>query len=820
LRGEEGVLFLVFHGRPDTMAPRRVHILTAIALVGVGLVVLAGANLHLTLDSDQVSAWVQPRASAALNRPVTLGRAGVSLWPRPSVRLTDVSVGNLPDFDGPKLANVDAARLDVAWLPLIVGRVHVRRLVLIGADLHMAIDERGTSNFGDLVPRSGPLDPAPASLSLRIREIALLNSSITYFDAHGGRSLMVSGVEVEAALDPVDGGWQTTLAARSDSLLVRFAGLGQEIVRGAGPSAVLRARSGAERGAIEIDEGRLAFVKDTVAVYGSLALGGREPRFEVLFTDEDVSAGFLTELFPTASRSELLPVIEGKLGLMVQLHGGSGTPPALRGSLRLSDVSVRIRGEPMIDRVSGMLAVTPDTILVDSLAGRFAGGPFELSGTIARAAGVAAFVARGAPDLDAFDRLGLLPDGVTLSGDADLYLSVVGPSSSLDSIEVVGVATLMGLRLEHHRLGVPLYVPSGEISFVGREAHWADLTVLVGQDRVTTTGSIVDLFDALPLAERALRVEANVNAPRLDLDAALPPRDSTSRVTYAQLALAHLGGRSIDGQSAGAVARTLGLARPERLPAFGAFDLTADTLVFRSHVLEGVRARVELGDSALAVPEATFGTWGGSGRGSLELGIGPGTEEPFALVLALEDVDAAPFLSAMSPAGESVSGILDLLLEVHGSTDQGLLPHAEKLTGHVEMGIANGRVQGTGVNMALADFLGSDGWLDVGFDAWVMDMDLRDRVLDIGDARLSGAEGSVVFSGPLRLDGSTDLSMGLSIPPERLGDVSLRRTGIGQSVLAQLRAAGGSLDVGHRLRGGHTAPTLEPAAPTAGAPAR
>ncbi len=805
------------------MRPALRNAITATALVGLGVVGLAVANLYITLDSEDVRAWVAPRAEGALNRPVTLGEAGVSLWPRPSVRVSDVRVGNLPGFDGPVLAHIETVRLDIAWLPLVVGRVQVRRVALNGVRLHLAIDESGTSNFGDLVPRSAGRAPEalPTQVALRIRAISLSGGTFTYFDAPGQRSIVVSGLEAESALAQADeGGWLSTVAARSDSLLVRIAGVGDEIVRGAGPTALLRARGGVERGTIEIDEGHLAFAEDTLAVYGALSLGGTRPMFDLLFTNEDVSAGFLTALFSSEARLDLLPRVEGRLGVMVRLDGRAGEAPAVRGSVRLEEVAVRIRGEPLVDEVSGVMALTPDTITFDALAGRFAGGPFELSGTFSRGAGVAAFVVSGQPDLDAFDRLGLLPDGTTLSGDAKLYLSVVGPSSSLDSLEVVGVAELTGVQLEHARLGVPVYVPSGEVSLVGREAHWSELAVLVGQDRVTSSGSVHDLFDLWPGAQEVPRVELAITAPHLDLGAVLPLRDTLSDATYAQLALAHLGGRVVGERTASVVAADRELSRPERLPATGTVELSFDTLVFRRHVLEGVAARLELGDSTLTVPAVTFRAWGGEASGSLGLGLGPEGEKPFALALFVEGADAERFLDSMTPLGDAISGTLDLRLEAQGSTDPALLPVGGGLNGQAALSVVSGRVEGTGVNMALADFLGAEDWLAIPFDEWTLDIRIQDRVLDIREAQLSGDMGEVAFSGPLRLDGSADLSMGLSIPAERLGSVSLRRTGIGQSVLEQLRAAGGSLDLGLRLSGWLQAPTLEPDASNAVALAR
>ncbi|HUF76979.1 MAG TPA: AsmA family protein [Longimicrobiales bacterium] len=812
--------------RPAARAKRRPstlrYALIAAGLGGVGLLALAVTNLYLTLDSDEVAEWVTPRASAVLNRPVAFGAAGLSLWPRPSVRVTDVEVGNLADFDGPALARIDAARLDVSWLPLVVGRVHVQRLVLEGVQLHLAIDEHGKSNFGDLVPSSAaPARALPEAVALRIRAISLSDGSLTFFDAEAGRSLGVSGIDAEAVLAPgEEGGWRSTLAARSDSLLVRFSGVGEQVVRGGGPTAVVVAHGGGEPGNVTIDEGHLAFADDTLAVYGALSLGSPEPSFDLLFTGEDFSPRFLTSFFEPDARSELLPHVEGSMRVMVQLQGGADAPPRIRGSVRMRDVGLRLRGEPLVDRLRGIVALTPDTIVFDSLSGRFAGGPFELSGTLARSAGVAAFVARGRPRLEALDRLGLLPEGMALSGDADLYLSVVGSSTSLDSVEVVGAAGLSGLQMVHPRLNVPLYVPSGEISLVGREARWSEVAMLVGHDQVMTSGSVLEPLAFLYRSERRPRVELTLAAARLDLSRALPARDTASEVSYAQLALAHLGGQEVGGQAASAVAAARGMARPARLPVVGTIGLSVDTLLLRRQTLERVTAHVEIEDSALHMPELSFEAWEGRATASLFLGVGPDPAEPFALALSVQEARAEDFLAAMSPLGDAVSGTLDLSLDAQGATDAALLPHGKNLVGVVAATIQDGAVGGTAVNMALADFLGDEAWTNVGFSDWDLDIRIADRMLHIREATLAGETGEVVISGPLGLDGSADLAVGLSIPPDHLHDLSLRRTGIAQSVLERLRAAGGSLDLGLRLSGWLQAPTLEPDASQSVAQAR
>ena len=97
-------------------------------------------------------------------------------------------------------------------------------------------------------------------------------------------------------------------------------------------------------------------------------------------------------------------------------------------------------------------------------------------------------------------------------------------------------------------------------------------------------------------------------------------------------------------------------------------------MTFRSHQLEAVEATLVLTDSVLRVDDTSFGAWGGDVSGSVAIGIGEGPDQPFALSLDAEGVDALSFLSAMTPAGESVSGTLSLTLEASGSTEPHLLP--------------------------------------------------------------------------------------------------------------------------------------------------
>src|SRR5680860_1095029 len=77
-----------------------------------------------------------------------------------------------------------------------------------------------------------------------------------------------------------------------------------------------------------------------------------------------------------------------------------------------------------------------------------------------------------------------------LSGRASLDVAIEGSASVPDDLRVSGRSGLEGVRAQHPRLSVPIYIPEGEITFEGREARWADLVMMAGLDRIETTGTL------------------------------------------------------------------------------------------------------------------------------------------------------------------------------------------------------------------------------------------------------------------------------------------------------------------------------------------
>ncbi|MGH7249324.1 MAG: AsmA family protein, partial [Pseudomonadota bacterium] len=133
--------------------------------------------------------------SLSLNGPLSLG---ISLLP--TISAANVALANPPGFSRPEMATL--ARLDarVALLPLLSGRIEIRRLVLVRPDIAIEIDGAGQSNLsfapvGPVAAHAAPglAEPAPAAagavkpVAIDIQAIGIQNGKLSWQDDRSGR---------------------------------------------------------------------------------------------------------------------------------------------------------------------------------------------------------------------------------------------------------------------------------------------------------------------------------------------------------------------------------------------------------------------------------------------------------------------------------------------------------------------------------------------------------------------------------------------------------------------------------------------------------
>ncbi len=220
--------------------------IAGLVLAAVGAVVLAAAGVALrraSIDLDGLRAPIVEAVEAATGRRFVLaGRARLALAPGPRVLVEDVRLANAPWGSRPEMLAARRIELELEWLPLLAGRVVVRRLVLEAPEVLVETDARGRGNWAFAGAADGAAVP-PFALD----EIRLRHGRLIYRDGTSGRRLSITIDEGRIAAEKRGGGFAVAVSGAVDGRPVSVEGRFGPFAAfaGARPLALdLRLRSG------------------------------------------------------------------------------------------------------------------------------------------------------------------------------------------------------------------------------------------------------------------------------------------------------------------------------------------------------------------------------------------------------------------------------------------------------------------------------------------------------------------------------------------------------------------------------------------------
>lgn len=189
------------------------------AVVAAGIVAALAATLITRFDpeaaADEVREFVRERYGRELRFE---GSLALSLWPVLSVAVPRATLSDVGSER--QAASIERANVEIAWLPLLRGRVIVEHARVKG--LHLSIEQRadGTRNIDNLIaplsatPDTAPGDEPPARRPrLEIGKVELSEASIEYSDA--ARGIIVWLDDIELKLDEVDSKMVTPMSLRA-----------------------------------------------------------------------------------------------------------------------------------------------------------------------------------------------------------------------------------------------------------------------------------------------------------------------------------------------------------------------------------------------------------------------------------------------------------------------------------------------------------------------------------------------------------------------------------------------------------------------------
>jgi uncharacterized protein involved in outer membrane biogenesis len=170
---------------------RIVKILLVVVPLLLIAVVVGGIAVLKSTDFNQYKPRIAAEVKKATGRDLVIaGDLGVEISLNPAVAVEGVSFANAEWGSRPEMVTLDRFEAQIAVLPLLFGRLEIDRLVLVGADILLEVDEKGRANFAF----GGAKAPAPEGetgkleIPVGAREVAIEDSVVTYNDNATGAS--------------------------------------------------------------------------------------------------------------------------------------------------------------------------------------------------------------------------------------------------------------------------------------------------------------------------------------------------------------------------------------------------------------------------------------------------------------------------------------------------------------------------------------------------------------------------------------------------------------------------------------------------------
>jgi len=172
----------------------------------IGVLITAAIILPLVFDPNQYKGEVIRLVKDKTGRDLKIEKKiGWSFFPRLGVEAGGLELSNAPGFGKQPFARIDAAGVQVEFLPLLSGKISVDTVYLHGLNLNLAKNSAGKNNWEDLAAKEAkPAKPEPETkdsgkpslAGLSIGRLDIRRANINWRDAMAGSAIAVKNLEL------------------------------------------------------------------------------------------------------------------------------------------------------------------------------------------------------------------------------------------------------------------------------------------------------------------------------------------------------------------------------------------------------------------------------------------------------------------------------------------------------------------------------------------------------------------------------------------------------------------------------------------------
>jgi len=166
------------------------------------LIIVAAVVIPMFVDPNDFKPQIQSIVKKQTGRELTIsGDLELSVFPWIGVATGEMTLSDAPGFDKPYFARIEESNIKVKLLPLLSKKIEISRIVLKGLDLYLAKNNKGITNWDDLIAAKAQEDKQPAQdksattpdkpenilAALAIGGISIENAHLVWDDQKSGK---------------------------------------------------------------------------------------------------------------------------------------------------------------------------------------------------------------------------------------------------------------------------------------------------------------------------------------------------------------------------------------------------------------------------------------------------------------------------------------------------------------------------------------------------------------------------------------------------------------------------------------------------------
>ena len=536
--------------------------ITGIIVLGVVILIIGAiASLWVMFPPEKIKGMVIPQVEKVLGRNVTIGRAGLSLYPVLGITLAEVEIANTKrnGFSQKPFVSLERFLVQISLSSLLRGAPEITRVIIKKPQILLEIDSTGAFNFDDMAmmkkdttvkgeKKGGGLPMLPVPISMK--SFIIEEGAFTYIDQKGAQEFIIGSINQQVRFS-IDKQLQD-VSTYGDLVLSQVSVKTKEISKPLSNLTItLNHKIAADlvAGNATIEKVRLSFQKLYLNMTGTVHDLNNKPQLDLAITSDSISIKDLLAEVPV----ELAPVLAkltaagtAILDLRVKgiLEDGKDLP--IEGALALSNVLVKYTSLPKsINDLNAAIQFTSNSLDIKELKMKFGDNPISLRASVVNFQRPLLDLALQARvNLDDLKEMIDLPAGARLSGTIESDIVAKGEADPADpsKLDVKGKSDFKDVAV----LWPPLVQPAvinGSFT-LSSKAIGENLDVKIGQSSMNMTASVNNYLslifaDSTRVLPRPV-ADFRITSPLLNVDEFMPQSAEKKDVPATQETAGHL----------------------------------------------------------------------------------------------------------------------------------------------------------------------------------------------------------------------------------------------------------------------------------------